>query len=71
MPDAVVIVGPDERQLFTDDNTPAFLVTTLEQTRKTFPRREEAKAKFPPGIRGQIAEIGMSSSGRRRICVCE
>jgi hypothetical protein len=54
-PDAVVIIGNDQRELFRDDNTPAFLVFTGSKI-ENIPESEEAKAKFPPGI--AIAEIG-------------
>ncbi len=54
-PDAVVIVGNDQRELFRDDNTPAFLVFTGSKI-QNIPETEEAKAKFPPGI--AIAEVG-------------
>lgn len=54
-PDAVVIVGNDQRELFTDENTPAFLVYTGSAI-ENIPESEEAKAKMPPGI--AIAETG-------------
>jgi hypothetical protein len=59
-PDAVVIVGNDQRELFTDDNTPAFLVYAGSKI-ENIPETEEAKAKFPPGI--AIAEIGHCPPG--------
>jgi hypothetical protein len=59
-PDAVVIIGNDQRELFRDDNTPAFLVFTGSKV-ENIPETEEAKAKLPPGI--AIAEIGHCPSG--------
>lgn len=59
-PDVVVIIGNDQRELFTGDNTPAFLVYT-GATIENIPETEEAKAKFPPGI--AIAEIGHCPPG--------
>ncbi len=59
-PDAVVIVGNDQRELFRDDNTPAFLVFTGSKV-QNIPETEEAKAKFPPGI--AIAEVGHCPPG--------
>lgn len=59
-PDAVVIVGNDQRELFRDDNTPAFLVFTGGKI-QNIPETEEAKAKFPPGI--AIAEAGHCPPG--------
>lgn len=59
-PDAVVIVGNDQRELFTDENTPAFLVYTGAKI-ENVPETEEAKAKMPPGI--AIAEIGHCPPG--------
>jgi len=59
-PDAVVIIGNDQRELFRDDNTPAFLVFTGSKI-ENIPETEEAKAKFPPGI--AIAEIGHCPPG--------
>ena len=59
-PDAVVIVGNDQRELFRDDNTPAFLVFTGSKI-QNIPETEEAKAKFPPGI--AIAEMGHCPPG--------
>ncbi|HEX4003561.1 MAG TPA: hypothetical protein VHX36_12995 [Candidatus Acidoferrales bacterium] len=59
-PDAVVIVGNDQRELFTEENTPAFLVFTGAKI-ENIPETEEAKAKFPPGI--AIAEIGHCPPG--------
>jgi hypothetical protein len=59
-PDAVVIVGNDQRELFTDENTPAFLVYTGSKI-ENVPETEEAKAKMPPGI--AIAEIGHCPPG--------
>jgi len=59
-PDAVVIVGNDQRELFGDDNTPAFLVFTGNKI-ENIPETEEAKAKWPPGI--AIAEIGHCPPG--------
>jgi Catalytic LigB subunit of aromatic ring-opening dioxygenase len=54
-PEAVVIIGNDQRELFTDENTPAFLVFAGSRI-ENIPETEEAKAKMPPGI--AIAEIG-------------
>ena len=59
-PDRVVIIGNDQRELFTDDNTPAFLVYTGSKV-ENIPETEEAKAKFPPGI--AVAEIGHCPPG--------
>lgn len=59
-PDAVVIVGNDQRELFTDENTPAFLVYAGSKI-ENVPETEEAKAKMPPGI--AIAEIGHCPPG--------
>jgi Catalytic LigB subunit of aromatic ring-opening dioxygenase len=59
-PDAVVIVGNDQRELFRDDNTPALLVFTGSKV-QNIPETEEAKAKFPPGI--AIAEAGHCPPG--------
>ncbi|HTW24356.1 MAG TPA: hypothetical protein VMD78_12195 [Candidatus Baltobacteraceae bacterium] len=59
-PDAVVIVGNDQRELFTDENTPSFLVFT-GGTIKNIPETEEAKAKMPSGI--AIAEAGHCPPG--------
>jgi Catalytic LigB subunit of aromatic ring-opening dioxygenase len=59
-PDAVVIIGNDQRELFTDENTPAFLVFAGRQI-ENIPETEEAKAKMPPGI--AIAEIGHCPPG--------
>ena len=59
-PDAVVIVGNDQRELFTDENTPAFLVFTGGRI-ENIPETEEAKEKMPPGI--AIAEIGHCPPG--------
>ncbi len=59
-PDVVVIVGNDQREVFTDENTPAFLVYT-GNTIENIPESEEAKAKMPPGI--AIAEIGHCPPG--------
>lgn len=59
-PDAVVIVGNDQRELFTDENTPAFLVYTGAKI-ENVPETEEAKAKMPPGI--AIAEVGHCPPG--------
>lgn len=59
-PDAVVIVGNDQRELFGDDNTPAFLVFDGPQI-ENIPETEEAKAKMPPGI--AIAEPGHCPPG--------
>ena len=59
-PDAVVIIGNDQRELFTDDNTPAFLVYTGAKI-ENIPESEEEKAKWPPGI--AIAEIGHCPPG--------
>jgi len=59
-PDAVVIVGNDQRELFTDENTPAFLVYAGSKI-ENIPETEEAKAKMPPGI--AIAEIGHCPPG--------
>jgi len=59
-PDVVVIIGNDQRELFTDDNTPAFLVYTGEKIANV-PMSEEQKAKLPPGI--AIAEDGHCPPG--------
>jgi Catalytic LigB subunit of aromatic ring-opening dioxygenase len=59
-PDAVVIIGNDQRELFTDDNTPAFLVYAGAQIANV-PMSEEQKAKLPPGI--AIAEDGHCPPG--------
>ena len=59
-PDAVVIIGNDQRELFTDENTPAFLVFAGSKI-ENVPETEEAKAKMPPGI--AIAEIGHCPPG--------
>lgn len=59
-PDAVVIVGNDQRELFTEENTPAFLVFTAGKI-ENIPETEEAKAKMPPGI--AIAEAGHCPPG--------
>jgi len=59
-PDAVVMIGNDQRELFRDDNTPAFLVFTGSKI-ENIPETEEAKAKFPPGI--AIAEVGHCPPG--------
>jgi len=59
-PDAVVIVGNDQREIFRDDNTPAFLVYTGSKV-ENIPESEEAKAKMPPGI--AIAEAGHCPPG--------
>jgi len=59
-PDAVVIIGNDQRELFTDENTPAFLVFAGGKI-ENVPETEEAKAKMPPGI--AIAEIGHCPPG--------
>jgi Catalytic LigB subunit of aromatic ring-opening dioxygenase len=59
-PDVVVIIGNDQREMFTDENTPAFLVYTGAKI-ENIPETEEAKAKFPPGI--AIAEIGHCPPG--------
>jgi hypothetical protein len=59
-PDAVVIIGNDQRELFTDENTPAFLVFTGDKI-ENVPETEEARAKMPPGI--AIAEIGHCPPG--------
>ena len=59
-PDAVVIIGNDQRELFRDDNTPAFLVFTGSKV-QNIPETEEAKAKLPPGI--AIAEVGHCPPG--------
>jgi OH-DDVA oxygenase len=59
-PDAVVMIGNDQREMFTDENTPVFLVFTGSKL-ENIPETEEAKAKFPPGI--AIAEIGHCPPG--------
>ena len=59
-PDVVVIIGNDQREMFTEENTPAFLVYTGAKI-ENIPETEEAKAKFPPGI--AIAEIGHCPPG--------
>ena len=59
-PDVVVIIGNDQRELFTDENTPAFLVFAGGKI-ENVPETEEAKAKMPPGI--AVAEIGHCPPG--------
>jgi hypothetical protein len=59
-PDAVVIIGNDQRELFSDDNTPAFLVYSGAKI-ANIPMTEEQKAKLPPGI--AIAEDGHCPPG--------
>ncbi len=59
-PDVTVIIGNDQRELFTDENTPAFLVFAGSKI-ENIPETEEAKAKMPPGI--AIAEIGHCPPG--------
>ena len=59
-PDVVVIIGNDQRELFTDENTPAFLVFAGGKI-ENIPETEEAKAKMPPGI--AIAETGHCPAG--------
>jgi len=59
-PDVVVIIGNDQRELFTDENTPAFLVFAGGKIANV-PETEEAKAKMPPGI--AVAEIGHCPPG--------
>ena len=54
------MIGNDQREMFTDENTPAFLVFTGTKL-ENIPETEEAKAKFPPGI--AIAEIGHCPPG--------
>lgn len=48
-PDAVVIIGNDQREIYRDDNTPALLVYTGSKI-ENIPESEEEKAKYPPGI---------------------
>jgi len=48
-PDAVVIIGNDQREIYRDDNTPALLVYTGSKI-ENIPPSEEEKAKYPPGI---------------------
>ncbi len=54
-PDVVVIIGNDQRELFTEDNIPAFTVYWGE-TIENRPRTPEQVANLPPGI--AIAERG-------------
>ena len=54
-PDVAVVIGNDQREMFTEDNFPAFSVfwgDTIENR----PRTEEQIAKLPPGI--AVAERG-------------
>jgi len=59
-PDAVVIIGNDQRELFSDENTPVFLIFAGGKI-ENVPETEEAKAKMPPGI--AIAEMGHCPPG--------
>ena len=54
-PDIAVVIGNDQRELFTEDNTPAFTVYWGE-TIENRPRTAEQTARLPPGI--AIAERG-------------
>jgi hypothetical protein len=54
-PDAAVIVGNDQRELFTEENFPAFAVYWGE-TIENRPRTPEQVANLPPGV--AIAERG-------------
>jgi hypothetical protein len=54
-PDVAVIVGNDQRELFVEDNIPAFAVYWGEEI-PTGPRTPEQIAKLPPGI--AISERG-------------
>lgn len=59
-PDVVVIVGNDQRELFRDDNTPAFMVYTGGKI-ENIPLTEEQKSKLPAGI--AVAEEGHCPPG--------
>jgi len=59
-PDAVVIVGNDQRELFSEENTPAMLVYAGDKI-ENIPESEEVKATWPPGI--AIAEEGHCPAG--------
>ena len=54
-PDIAVIVGNDQRELFTEDNFPAFAVYWGE-TIENRPRTPEQTARLPPGV--AVAERG-------------
>lgn len=54
-PDAAVIVGNDQRELFTEDNFPAFAIY-WGKTIENRPRTPEQVAALPPGV--AIAERG-------------
>ena len=54
-PDVAVIVGNDQRELFTEDNFPAFAVY-WGKTIENRPRTPEQVAKLPPGV--AVAERG-------------
>lgn len=56
-PDIAVIIGNDQKELFDDDNNPAFAVYWGE-TIESGPRSEEQIANLPPGI--AIAERGFA-----------
>ena len=56
-PDVAVIIGNDQRELFSDDNSPAFAVYWGE-TIESGPRNEEQIANLPPGV--AIAERGFA-----------
>ena len=54
-PDVAVIIGNDQRELFTEDNNPAFMVYWGE-TIENRPRTAEQRALLPPGV--AVAERG-------------
>jgi hypothetical protein len=54
-PNLVIIFGNDQRELFHEDNTPAFLVFNGERI-ENIPWSEEKRARVDPGVR--FAEIG-------------
>ena len=54
-PDVAVLIGNDQRELFLDDNMPAFTVYWGE-TIENVPLTPEQRAKLPPGV--AIAERG-------------
>lgn len=61
-PDVAVIIGNDQKELFADDNNPAFAVYWGE-TIESGPRSAEQIAKLPPGI--AIAERGFAPPDER------
>ena len=54
-PDVAVIIGNDQRELFTEDNNPAFLVY-WGKTIENRPRTDAQRATLPPGV--AVAERG-------------